>query len=541
MKLLKCLSCPMRTVKICLLWGAAFVLVSSGLMTEAVAFQQPGTATGVVFEDANANGIRDQGEAGIADVCVSNGQEVVTTDSGGKYSLPVGDDTIIFVIKPTGYRTPHDENNVPRFYYVHKPAGSPKDLKFPGVEPTGPLPASVDFALTKVEEPAAFDVVFFGDPQPRDQKEIDYIGHDVVEGLIGSNAAFGVTLGDILFDDLSLFESLNRTIGKIGIPWYNVIGNHDINFASDNDELSDETFERVYGPAYYSFDYGNIHFLVVDDVHWMQEGGRKFYRSGLSERQLKFIENDLARVPQHRMVVAMMHIPLVRSTPWLEPRREKLLRLLESREHCISLAGHTHHHEHAMMTEADGWKGSKPHHHIINVTVCGSWWSGKTDEHGIPHTMCADGTPNGHTVMHFNGVDYTLEYRAARREADYQIRVMAPEVVALADAATLTFHANAFNAMPSAKVEWKLDSTQTWQIMERDLSPDPLFKALAEEELAIGKDALPWRKLPKPMVCPHLWKAQLGTAATKGTHTISVRATNPNGQILTGSRIIRIE
>ena len=133
-----------------------------------------------------------------------------------------------------------------------------------------------------------------------------------------------------------------------------------------------------------------------------------------------------------------------------------------------------------MMTEADGWKGSKPHHHIINVTVCGSWWSGKTDEHGIPHTMCADGTPNGHTVMHFNGVDYTLEYRAARREADYQIRVMAPEVVALADAATLTFHANAFNAMPSAKVEWKLDSTQTWQIMERYLSPDPLFKALAE-------------------------------------------------------------
>ena len=77
-----------------------------------------------------------------------------------------------------------------------------------------------------------------------------------------------------------------------------------------------------------------------------KEGEKKLYRSGLSEDQLTFIENDLNLVPQDRMVVAMMHIPLVKSTPWLAPRRERLLKLLESREHCISLAGHTHHHEH---------------------------------------------------------------------------------------------------------------------------------------------------------------------------------------------------
>ena len=63
-------------------------------------------------------------------------------------------------------------------------------------------------------------------------------------------------LGDIVFDDLSVMEPLNQAIALIGLPWYNVIGNHDLNMDAPNDELSDETFERFYGPAYYSFDHG---------------------------------------------------------------------------------------------------------------------------------------------------------------------------------------------------------------------------------------------------------------------------------------------
>lgn len=496
-------------------------------------------AEGVVFEDSNRNKVRDADEKVLPGVRVSNGREVVATDANGKYSLPVDDDTIVFVIKPTGYQTVIDELNISRSYYIHKPNGSPK-LDFPGVDPTGPLPKSIDFPLYKVEEPTAFDVIFFGDPQPRDQKEIDYIAHDVVEDLVGVNAAFGVTLGDILFDDLSLFDSFNRTLSKIGIPWYNVIGNHDINYASESDELSDETYERVYGPPYFSFDYGNIHFIAVDDVHWLREGEKKLYRTGLSEEQLTFIENDLKHVPQSQLVVAMMHIPLVKSTPWIEPRREKLLRLLESREHCISLAGHTHHHEHVMMTQNEGWKGSRPHHHIINVTVCGAWWSGKPDEHGIPHTVCADGTPNGHTVMHFDGVKYMLDYRAARRGAEEQIRVTMPEVVASAKTSETSFRANVFNAMPEAAIEWKIDDGKWQPMVKTENETDPLYQALYDEEQQIGKENLKWRGLGKPMVCPHLWKASLPEKMPAGTYLITVRATNPNGQILTGERTFRV-
>ncbi|MEZ6063704.1 MAG: calcineurin-like phosphoesterase family protein [Planctomycetaceae bacterium] len=497
-------------------------------------------ARGTVFVDANSNGILDAGETGLAGVAVSNGRDVVKTDADGHYSISVTDDSIVFVIKPQGYRAQMDENHLSRFYYIHKPNGSPTHLKFPGVEPTGPLPSSIDFALTRQDEPAAFDVLFFGDPQPRDQREIDYIAHDVVEGLIGSEAAFGVTLGDILFDDLSLFDSFNRTIGRIGIPWYNVIGNHDINFAADRDELSDETYERVYGPAYYSFDYGPVHFVVVDDVHWMSDGEKMFYRSGLSDAQLDFIQNDLAVVPQDRLVVAMMHIPLVKSTPWLEPKRDRLFRILESREHCISLSGHTHHHEHVMIGGDDGWRKPKPHHHMINVTVSGSWWSGKPDEHDIPHTMCADGTPNGYTIMHFDGLKYLLEYRAARRESDYQIRVMADEVVRREDIGTKKFHANVFNAMPGADVTWRLDDRTDWNAMQKVVEPDPLFLKLWTEEQP-DPDSLAWRALPKPMPSPHLWQAALPEDLEPGTFTIRVKAVNPNGQTLQGQRIVRIE
>ena len=199
-----------------------------------------------------------------------------------------------------------------------------------------------------------------------------------------------------------------------------------------------------------------------------------------------------------------------------------------------------------MVDDKEGWKNPKPHHHIINVTVCGSWWSGKPNEEGIPHSMCTDGTPNGHTVMHFDGQKYVLEYRAAGKPADYQMRLMAPEVVDLSDANAAAekpvFHANVFNAMPGADVQWRFenDSSAAWQAMEKVLISDPVFQALWDEEQALKPD-LPWRGLAKPMLSPHLFRGNLPTAEiAAGTYTISVKATNPNGQVLTGKRIIRV-
>ena len=89
----------------------------------------------------------DNNEIGIPDVYVSNGVEIVKTDKDGKYKIPVSDDAIIFVIKPRNWMTPINDLNLPQFYYIHKPNGSPSNFTFKGVDATGPLPKNINFPL----------------------------------------------------------------------------------------------------------------------------------------------------------------------------------------------------------------------------------------------------------------------------------------------------------------------------------------------------------------------------------------------------------
>jgi len=491
------------------------------------------TAKGVVFHDTNGNGSRDAGEKGLAGIRISNGVEIVKTDENGNYSIPVSNDAIVFVIKPRGWRTPIADNQTPQFFYIHKPAGSPP-LKYQGVAPTGELPESIDFPLYAQEEPDEFRAILFGDPQPRDQKEIDYIAHDVVEELVGTDASFGVTLGDILFDDLSLFESQARSIALLGIPWYNVIGNHDINYDAKNDRTSDETFERHFGPAYYSFDYGTVHFVVLDDVEWyIPEGTSKGrYRGGLGQAQIEFVKKDLSLIPDDQLVVMMMHIPLVDVGD-----RQELFRLIEKRPFCISISGHTHHHEHRFITQEDGWQGPEPHHHIINVTVSGSWWSGASDDRSIPHSMCADGTPNGYSIISFNGTDYSLEYKAAGRSADYQMSIHAPEEIATTALADAQVFVNVFNGSSKSTVDMRIGSGD-WHAMEQTRQNDPSFVQIVETEKLLTTK--PWRNLPAPKPSTHLWRAPLPLSLSAGSHLIEVRSTDMFGQKSTGRRILRV-
>ncbi|MGI8923463.1 MAG: hypothetical protein ACR2HJ_05395 [Fimbriimonadales bacterium] len=94
------------------------------------------------------------------------------TDPEGKWALEHGNDTAFFVIKPRGWMTPTDYHKLPKFYYIHKPNGSPQ-VKYGGVKPTGPLPKSIDFPLQPQREPDRFKALFFGDTQPRDKRDVD--------------------------------------------------------------------------------------------------------------------------------------------------------------------------------------------------------------------------------------------------------------------------------------------------------------------------------------------------------------------------------
>lgn len=136
----------------------AFALLSAGVV------QAQEIAKGVVYHDINKNGKKDKSEKGIQAVSVSNGVDVVQTNEKGEYRLPVGDDNIIFVIKPSGYAVPLNDKNLPEYYYIHKPKGSPS-LKYGATLPTGKLPSSLDFPLYQQQENNQFKALIFGDPQ----------------------------------------------------------------------------------------------------------------------------------------------------------------------------------------------------------------------------------------------------------------------------------------------------------------------------------------------------------------------------------------
>ncbi|MCC6796994.1 MAG: metallophosphoesterase, partial [Candidatus Hydrogenedentes bacterium] len=266
------------------------------------------SAVGVVFDDTDRDGKRGAAEKGVPGVCVSNGREVLQTDANGAWSLPVDDDTIFFVIKPANWMTPVNGEQVPQSYYIHKPNGSPAVEPF-GVAPTGPLPESIDFPLYAREEPAQFKMLLFGDPQARGLREVNFVTHDVVEECIGTDAKFGISLGDIVADDPALFKEINESIAQIGIPWYNTFGNHDNNRNSGSDEMSDETFERFYGPGTFAFEYGQVCFLVMDDVYFKPDGK---YEGRFTDDQIAFVKNYLATVPKDKLIVMTMHIPILR-------------------------------------------------------------------------------------------------------------------------------------------------------------------------------------------------------------------------------------
>ena len=526
----------------------------------AMAAEATAMATGLVFESVNDN------RQGLAGVLVSNGRDVAVTDSEGRYTLPVTDETIIFVVKPAGFMTPVEAGTMlPRFSYVHQPQGSPPSLNltFPGVAPTGPLPASVAFELRRQDEPKAFEVVLFTDPQPESDAEVDFIREDVVEALGGTTARFGLTSGDIMFDDLSLYDRLNRIIGMAGIPWYNIGGNHDFNFEAPGRRYSRETFKRVFGAPYYAFAYADAVFLMLDDVKYLgadpnRPKGVAPYVGELDADQLTFVKNMLAHVPDDKLIVLVLHIPLkndLDATPENNlTNRADLFKLLEGRRFTLSLSGHTHTTEHHYFTEADGWLSPVPHHHHVMTAVSGSWWSGPYDHRGVAVADSRDGTPNGFHILSVDGNSYKTRFVPAKEPNRRQVRLsveshlhgnvkevmrdfrpgqLIQPPIQFAAVPSATVVANVFDGGPKTVVTLQIGSADPLP-MARKRRPDPFVEDVFDRNEAVKK---PWIKA-EPST--HVWVARLPAVLPVGTHRLVVRAVTEYGDTVTGTMALEV-
>ncbi|MBW2348137.1 MAG: calcineurin-like phosphoesterase family protein [Deltaproteobacteria bacterium] len=506
-----------------------------------------GSVAGVVYEDLNRNRVRDPGEPGIAGVRVSNGEAVVLTDALGRYNIPLPEECILFVIKPRDFMTPVDPNGVPRFYYIHKPSGSPDtEFLYKGVPPTGPPPASVDFPLYRREtpEPASFEVIVFSDPQVRDYRELAWFFRNAVAELSGTSAAFGLSLGDLVYDRLELYGALDVVQGLVGIPWYNLPGNHDINFMSPDDKHSDETFERRYGPATYAFQYGPVHFVFLDDVIWKGFTGYRLrdgfpdthnYEGGLREDQLSFVKNLLATIPGDELVVLAMHIPLEGQGIHRVPQKDRLLRILSGHPHTLSLSGHTHCQHHRFFP----LPGGGVHHHYNVGTISGSWYRGPIEDEGVPRATMRDGTPRGYARILFDGTRYTIRYKVSGRPETYRMNVMAPERVTREEAALgVEFLVNVFSGNARSRVEFRVDGAGTWSPMARKLCVDPRY-ARAAAPGRWGKTN--GRALPPPALSTHIWSGRLPSNLARGVHLVEVRVMDMFGRHFHDRCVVLVE
>lgn len=521
------------------------------------------TATGRVYIDDNQNGRLDASEQGLADVRVSNGLDVVTTDAEGRYEIDVGDKAIVFVTKPRNYATPVNGHMLPQFYYIHQSDGSPEGLRYLGIEPTGPLPEEINFPLVKRVEADRFEAILFADTQPQTERELDYIRDDVVAELVGTEAAFGMTMGDILFDDLSMFPRYNALIAQIGVPWYNVPGNHEINFDATDDEYSLETFKRFFGPPYYAFEYADALFVVLDNIEYKGNGeadpgdvrGNGGYEASLTQHQLQWLENELSHVDQDRLVFIATHAPLgSESGSYATKNRERLFELLAGRPNLYSVAGHTHTTDHVYFGEEEGFSGPGTFHHHVLATVSGSWWSGPFDERGVAISDQRDGTPNGYHILEVDGEDLAVRFKGAGKPADYQMRIMFDVAhhqlradgvrdfrmgelldgrMSSDEVAAAAILVNLFDGGPRSEVSYRIGDGE-YQPLKRVLRKDPYIIEQFNRHRDVKKSWVEAR------ASTHIFEADLDDSIGPGTHTVTVRAVDEFGRVHHGHAILEI-
>lgn len=519
-------------------------------------------ARGTVFLDANQNLLKEPVEFGVAGVVVSNGCNTVLTDSAGDYQISLAPTEILFISKPADYSTPVDENNIPQFFYRHYPNGTPNEITgtsvewlWPVIEPTGILPDSIDFPLfpsTMANE--NFLAHAFADTQAQYGTGQDMVREELVNPLIGNpyGVKFGLTVGDVVFDNLDLYERHKAMMGLMDIPQWYLPGNHDMNFESPNGYFANETYKKHFGPTYYSFDYGNVHFVMLNNVEYAGEGkdfGLSEYRGYINPIQLQWLQSDLNHIPPEKLLVIASHIPLIAeandgiSEPTTGPNTEnfsELLQILEPFEHIYGLAGHdTSNSFKVEVNHNHGWTGSPWIAHTLAEVRGSGWVRGPKDLRGVRDAMMEDGNPNGFYVLKFNNTKLTPEFIPFPSGPDgtNRMRIMLDPIIDQAEGSSIhrgslsddtKIVVNLFDGGVRDMVWASLDGAAD-QLMTYTVRTDPFIELLFEEFLN-SDDAY-----PTPDRSSHIWELPLPAGLNIGLHHIVVSSTDEFGQIQQGT------
>lgn len=264
------------------------------LVTAVPSFSQ--TIRGVVFADANGNGVRDKSESGIGGVALSDQKSVITTAADGTFQLDAKGFGYVMISIPNGYQS------------------STKPWKKIDAAQT-----TYDFALKSAPAATEFSFIHASDTHTS-EKSVDRM--EKLRALVEKQKPdFVLITGDLVRDALrvpeeeatkyySLYQEQSK---KISAPVWSVPGNHEIfgierhlSLVSPKHPLYGKNMYRSFlGPNYYSFNYGGIHFVALDDVDFEDT----WYFGHIDAVQLEWLRQDLAAVPDATPVVTFKHIP----------------------------------------------------------------------------------------------------------------------------------------------------------------------------------------------------------------------------------------
>lgn len=229
---------------------------------------------GTVSVDTNQSGIVDKGDKPLAGVMVTDGLNVVKTDKKGRFSLPGFEKTrFISITTPAGFETQ-------QFYLSTK-----ENRK------------SYDFILTESERTKPRKHSFV---QITDTEVTGGMGRwvtDLQQYIHNEKPAFLIHTGDICYESGLTIHNQVVNAQTMDCPVYYCIGNHDLVKGNYGEEL----YESLYGPTWYSFDIGNVHYVVTPINHGDNP-------TNYTQKDVyNWLKNDLALIKKDQALILFNH------------------------------------------------------------------------------------------------------------------------------------------------------------------------------------------------------------------------------------------
>ena len=354
------------------------------------------------------------GSTTLAGVVISDGLLCVQTDENGYFEIDSDLSRTKFITAsiPSGYSAKIDDNGLPIFYYRVTDEDRAKEL----VQHTFEF-----YPITN--NPDRYTLIVGADPQPR-AKTVGYdkIAYHSLEmcddfyldmrekaGTISDRKVYGLMLGDLVHENMSLFQNYVEGLKTLGFPMFNVIGNHDNDKTASNDTEGRRKYEEYLGPAYYSFNIGKQHYVVLDNLIMKKESGSlTAYDQGLTDEIWQWLQNDLAYVDYSTTLMVAAHSPMFMQASMSERsnsssgHRSDYAKLFSKYAKVHAWAGHSHTTFNYVYPEQSNLKNIEVH------TVARSTGELWTNEYW------ANGTPRGYTVVEVDGDDISWYFKPTK-------------------------------------------------------------------------------------------------------------------------------